>query len=425
MKIKLMIIGLVFLLASAFSFNISAEENNYEPQTVRHVGSGQTYSTIQNAIDASNDGDEIAIHDGTYNERISIIGFNGLTLYGYTGRTGAIIDDPGSGTYYDTCYLKSCENITIHNLTFTDAADYSSSIYWESECYNIIIKDCIIKNSAYRGIYQNDANNPSGEIYDNYIYGCSNSGIFMGYEGNITIYHNNVSGCGSGGIEEGWMSPFDYISWTLGTGAGEGGNWVSNYDSSSEGAYDNNNDGVADDEYDGFAEHCFMSENGWETFEGIINTAPNQPTNNIPSNSESNVDVYTYLNVTVTDDDGNSMDVSFYWTNHTLIDSANSVSNNTVASINFQNDWLNHNTTYNWYVNISDGTNITHSSDYSFTTCKSWDTNADGAIDYLDVSLVTTYFGQTCNPGENGWDIHANGECDYLDVSMLVTYYST
>jgi hypothetical protein len=143
----------------------------------------------------------------------------------------------------------------------------------------------------------------------------------------------------------------------------------------------------------------------------------------VPTNSGTNIDVYTFMNVTVTDDDADSMNVSFYWNNHTLIQTVNNIASSSVASINFTSNWLEHNTSYSWYVNITDGQETTHSSDFSFTTCKLWDTNGDGSCNYLDVSLVLTNYGATCTSGQYGWDIYADGECDYFDVSLLVTYY--
>jgi hypothetical protein len=164
----------------------------------------------------------------------------------------------------------------------------------------------------------------------------------------------------------------------------------------------------------------------WEEFEWLplLNSPPNYPTNITPSNG-SYVDVYVSLNVTVIDDDNDSMNVSFYWSNDTLIETVTNISNNSVASINFTDDWLQHNTTYYWYVNISDGQASIESAIYNFTTCVAWDLYPDKSIDAIDVSILVTYYAYTCIPGSEPWDIHPDGVCNALDVSILVTYYGT
>ena len=41
--------------------------------TDRHVGSGQTYNTINDALSASSKGDVIIVHDGTYSDAITTL----------------------------------------------------------------------------------------------------------------------------------------------------------------------------------------------------------------------------------------------------------------------------------------------------------------------------------------------------------------
>jgi parallel beta-helix repeat protein len=53
------------------------------PAATLHVGSGQTYSTIQSAVNAASAGDTIIVHAGTYNEQVIIN--KDLTLQGDSG----------------------------------------------------------------------------------------------------------------------------------------------------------------------------------------------------------------------------------------------------------------------------------------------------------------------------------------------------
>jgi len=74
----------------------------YNPP-IRHVGAGQTYSTIQGAIDAANDGDLIVVHPGEYFE--SPIVYKGVKLQGYgpglTAIDGRLLGF-GEGGAFDT-----------------------------------------------------------------------------------------------------------------------------------------------------------------------------------------------------------------------------------------------------------------------------------------------------------------------------------
>ena len=134
------------------------------------------------------------------------------------------------------------------------------------------------------------------------------------------------------------------------------------------------------------------------------------------------------MNVTVSDPDGEDVDVGFYWSNHTLIYELQDVANNSVASILLQDNisgyQLEHNTDYNWYVNVSDGSEYALSPVFPFHTSMAPDINEDRTVNYLDVSLLVSHYAEAVSPpGSSGWDINNDGNTNYLDVSSLVSAY--
>ena len=65
-------IFIVFLLFGGLIILPTVLWDNTVSAATRHVGSGQPYAFIQDAINASSDGDTVFVHDGTYNENITI-----------------------------------------------------------------------------------------------------------------------------------------------------------------------------------------------------------------------------------------------------------------------------------------------------------------------------------------------------------------
>lgn len=101
-----------------------------------------------------------------------------------------------------------------------------------------------------------------------------------------------------------------------------------------------------------------------------LNSAPNAPSVNSPVNDSVGQELTVYLNVTVTDDDGDAMNVSFYnnATDAQIGSTQTSVSNGTTAQVTWSG--LSAGTTYTWYVNVTDGTATTKSSIWNFKTLK-------------------------------------------------------
>jgi len=158
------------------------------------------------------------------------------------------------------------------------------------------------------------------------------------------------------------------------------------------------------------------------------NIQPNQPSNEYPTNNSDYESVYaTYLNVTVSDPDGDNLNVTFYWGNGTLIGMEGDVSNNSIASIYLSDfidpDWLSHDIDYSWYVTIEDNYDEIISPTWTFHTSMAWDVNEDKIINYLDMSAISSRYGDQVDPGSIGSDINGDGEINYLDVSSLSTNY--
>lgn len=162
----------------------------------------------------------------------------------------------------------------------------------------------------------------------------------------------------------------------------------------------------------------------------ITNIPPEIPDNpSSPINHSDYESVYNvYLNVTVNDLDGGTIDVYYYWGNDTFIGTDLNVPVDTNASLFLPSvltpDWLDHNTTYYWYVNITDGIETVTSPTWDFTTSKAWDCDENRFVNYLDVSIVVSNYGTSGYlPGEIPADIVENGIVNYLDISSLVSHY--
>jgi len=181
-------------------------------------------------------------------------------------------------------------------------------------------------------------------------------------------------------------------------------------------------------------DNVYSSSNVSATNTTLDNSAPNQGSSPTPSNEtnwyETRWDYYQtaftsggqWLNVTVTDPESDTVDVSFYWSNHTLIGTDSDVAHGNVASISVEN--LTVYQTYYWYANVTDAEFTTQSEIFWFKhEAHNWDINRDAECDYLDASSLTSHYGES---GANGWvrdDINDDGDVDYLDASSLTSHY--
>jgi pectin methylesterase-like acyl-CoA thioesterase len=86
-----------------------------------HVGSGQNYSTIQDAVDAAYTDDKIVVHEGTYTEQVVIddSGIEALTIVGAAGDT-VTLDAPNHKV---SALMARDTDLRLKNLT-VEAADH-------------------------------------------------------------------------------------------------------------------------------------------------------------------------------------------------------------------------------------------------------------------------------------------------------------
>lgn len=98
-----------------------------------------------------------------------------------------------------------------------------------------------------------------------------------------------------------------------------------------------------------------------------INEPPHEPQLIHPTSGANVTVTDPHLNVTVSDPDNETLNVSFYDDRSTLIGNVTNVTNNTAAAIRW-ND-LEFNTTYWWYVAVTDGNSVTSTATtpYNFT----------------------------------------------------------
>jgi len=157
-----------------------------------HVGSGQTYSTIQAAINAANESDTIYVHSGTYTENIVID--KTLTITGEgsgsTTITGNNTNDHAvriKGIF--TSYLTGVEmsGFTIQNTIAKSNSFADIYIEYSISC---TISNCILKNSHY-GIYAKQTDQCT--ISTNTIENNDGTGILLSlYSDDNTIQSNTI-----------------------------------------------------------------------------------------------------------------------------------------------------------------------------------------------------------------------------------------
>jgi len=158
--------------------------------TNRHVGSGQTYSTIYAAYSAAQNGDTIVIHPGTYicclfiNKTINITSSE-------DDPTRVQLHYPGSnmGGEYVFDFHRDFGDCSVSNLTIRDS---DGGIAITATGCTIRVDNCIIKNNTELGIagsFESDIEVNNCIIRNNTYYGISSNSAIV----TNTLFHDN--GC--------------------------------------------------------------------------------------------------------------------------------------------------------------------------------------------------------------------------------------
>ena len=142
-----------------------------------------------------------------------------------------------------------------------------------------------------------------------------------------------------------------------------------------------------------------------------------------PSNeSWRDIDNHT-MKVNVSNNLGETMNVSFYWINNTLIGQDIDVTNNTYANVTVVGNYTRYQQ-YDWYVTV----NSTHYNNQSASwwfkgEAYRWDIDRDADADVFDVSGVAVHYGETGDPHWIRADCSINGIVDVFDISLAAVHY--
>ncbi len=211
-----------------------------------HVGSGQTYSNIQSAINDANESDTIYVHSGTYSEKIIVN--KTLTLTG-EGSSSTTISGSGDHTIKVTSNNVIISGFKIQN---TKGSYYCIFIDTVSGCE---ISNNYVKNGGH-GIYLGNSNN--NDIIDNII-GDNNVGVYFSNSDSNTIRSNDIQNNNANGVflsssSSGNTIYLNDFSDNMDSNAKDYGS--NNWDYGMQGNYwedydgeDNNDDGIGDTPY--------------------------------------------------------------------------------------------------------------------------------------------------------------------------------
>ena len=171
----------------------------------RHVGPGQTYSTIQSAVDAANEGDTIIVHDGTYNENVDVDVAH-LTIQSHNGADSTTVQ---AGTSSDHVFYVTVDYVNISGFNATGATGgWYAGICLYNNVDHCNISDNIVTNNSLFGIYLDGASN--NELTNNTA-NLNDWGIYLHNSGYNELTNNTANENDQYGIELAWSGSSNNI----------------------------------------------------------------------------------------------------------------------------------------------------------------------------------------------------------------------
>lgn len=166
------------------------------------VGPGQTYETIQAAVDAASDGDTINVKTGTYAEMVDIATPN-LVLRSIDGNKAAVIEGDGS----DYCfYVEDGAPVTIDGFWIKPHGEAGIYLNYDDDIEDAVvaITNNTVESSSY-GLYcsSNYVTTSQVSITGNTFREASDTGLYWyGFDGcTVVISDNTCIDCTDTGMD--------------------------------------------------------------------------------------------------------------------------------------------------------------------------------------------------------------------------------
>ncbi|HMB00666.1 MAG TPA: right-handed parallel beta-helix repeat-containing protein, partial [Spirochaetota bacterium] len=182
-----------FVLLKFIIFFISSGIYLY-PQLASNTATGFTDSSIQNVINAANNGDTIMVYSGTYNEQLTPKPGQQFIAVDYVagGDNTTTVINGGIG---DAFNLDSDANVVIRGFNIT--GDVGVRICWSSS--NVLVDGNIISNCGFRPVYFDSAENSDNCTIRSNVIVNNPGGVRIHDNDNVQLFRNRIAYAGWGG----------------------------------------------------------------------------------------------------------------------------------------------------------------------------------------------------------------------------------